>query len=451
MGYNGGINKRGYYRRYHGMYRKSSYRSGEKILSGLILGGLELISTAVSSTSNPKGTSTHKRKAVSEQNAYSPLPKSLSIEDSLINRMASDQFSQLKDDYDAVVLNNKLLSHQIGKLRNKVKLNSFLRSLFYLIPKCRSVFEDKITSINSSIIQKEQEIEDPIINVNTLLNNDLPDSTLVNRGKIIMAFYDVNSESYINEHKALNVSEVYESNFNYNYPAIGIFKSRIIQLHLFHKGLIAMVRGAFGIVDYHDITAHYTTINIKTKYIENGLKVVHKTWLHAKANGDRDLRYNENYEINLVEYGCLKLNFSNNLIINILFSDASYGKEVASLFNLTPTKDIRVITSTPKADSHLMCKENIAISDTSKVYTTTYNKAILTQTDKELCDAIRRYGKPLNTRIAYKCPKIGSSVKRRSDGAILTVINISIDHQFKCYDFAKDECYTYAREELMLS
>ena len=107
MGYNGGINKRGYYRRYHGMYRKSSYRSGEKILSGLILGGLELISTAVSSTSNPKGTSTHKRKAVSEQNAYSPLPKSLSIEDSLINRMASDQFSQLKDDYDTAVLNNK--------------------------------------------------------------------------------------------------------------------------------------------------------------------------------------------------------------------------------------------------------------------------------------------------------------------------------------------------------
>lgn len=182
MGYNGGINKRGYYRRYHGMYRKSSYRSGEKILSGLIIGGLELIPTAASSTSNSKGTSTRKRKAVSEQNAYTPPLKPLYIEDSLINEIASDQFSQLKDDYDTAVLNNKLISHQIGRLRNKVKLNSFLRSLFYLIPKYRSVFEDRITSINSSIIQKEQEIEDPIINVCTLLNNDLPDSTLVNRG-----------------------------------------------------------------------------------------------------------------------------------------------------------------------------------------------------------------------------------------------------------------------------
>lgn len=449
MGYNGGINKRGYYRRYHGMYRKSSYRSGEKILSGLIIGGLGLISIAASSISNPKGTSTRKRKTVSEQNACVPSPEPLYIEDSLINRIASDQFSQLMDDYDTVVLNNKLISRQIGKLRNKVKLNSFLRSLFYLIPKYRSVFEDKIASINSSILQKEQEIEEPIINVNTLLNKDLPDSTLVNRGKIIMAFYDVNSESYINEHKTLNVSEIYESNFNYNCPAIGIFKSRIIQLHLFHKGLIVIGKGAFGIVDYHDISAHYTTINIKTRYIENGLKVVCKTWLHAKANGDCDLRYNENYEINLVEYGCLKLNFSDNLIINLLFSDASYGKEVASQFNLTPIKDIRVITTT-KVDTP-MYKENISINDTYKVYTTTYNKATLTQPEKEFCDAIRRYGKPLNTRIAYKCPQIGSSVKRRSDGAVLVVINISIDHKFKCYDFTKDECYIYTREELMLS
>lgn len=446
MGYNGGINKRGYYRRYHGMYSKSSCRFGDKLFSGLILGSLRLISTAASSTSNPKGTSTRKRKAIFEHDAYTPAPKPLSIEDSLINRMDSEQFSQLKDDYNTVVLNNRLISHQIGKLRNQIKQNSFLRLLFYLIPKYRSIFEDKITSINSSIIQKEQELEDPIINVNSLLNNDLPNITLVNRGKIIMAFYDVNSESYINEYKTLNVSEVYESNFNYNYPAIGIFKSKIIQLHLFHKGLIAIGKGAFGIIDYHDITAHYTTINIKTRYIENGLKVVRKTWLHANTNESPDLRYNENYEIYLVEYGCLKLNLRDNLIINLLFSDASYGKEVANLFNLTPNKE----TTTPKVDS-LMVKEDIAISDTCKVYTTTYNKAILTQTEKELCDAIRRYGKPLNTRIAYKCPQIGSSVKRRSDGAILEVINISIDHKFKCYDFAKDECYIYTREELMLS
>jgi hypothetical protein len=112
--------------------------------------------------------------------------------------------------------------------------------------------------------------------------------------------------------------------------------------------------------------------------------------------------------------------------------------------------DTRVTTFTTKVDSPI-CNENIAATDTPKVYTTTYNKATLTQTEKELCDAIRRYGKPLNTRVAYKRPQIGSSVKRRSDGAILEVINISMDHKFKCYDFAKDDCYIYTRDELMLS
>lgn len=450
MGYNGGINKRGYYRRHYG-YSKSHYRSGERIFSGIILGGLGLLATAASSASTPKSTSTRKRKAVSEQNAYTPPPRPISIEDSLINRMTSEKFCQLKDDHDTIVLNNKLINNQIGKLKNKVQLNSFLRSLFYLIPKYRSVFEEKITSIKDSIIQKEQEIVEPIINTNILLDDDIPEIPLVNRGKIIMAFYNVTSETYLNEHKTLNVSEVHESNFNYNYPAIGILKSRIIQLHLFHKGLIAIGKGAFGIVDYQDITAHYTTVNIKTRYTESGLKVVRKTWLHAKANGDRDLRYNENYEISLVEYGCLKLNFSDNLIINILFSDASYGKEVAKLFNLTPIKDNRVVPAVPKEYTPADKKESIDTIISPKVYTTTYKKATLTPTEQELCDAIRRYGKPLNTRIAYKRPQIGSSVKRRSDGAILEVINISIDHKFKCYDFAKDGCYIYTRDELMLS
>jgi hypothetical protein len=51
MGYNGGTNKRGYYRRYNGMYSKSSYRSGEKLLSNTILGGLGLLGAGVSALS----------------------------------------------------------------------------------------------------------------------------------------------------------------------------------------------------------------------------------------------------------------------------------------------------------------------------------------------------------------------------------------------------------------
>ncbi len=42
MGYNGGINKRGYYRREHGMMSKSSVKSGSRIASNIIWGGLGL-------------------------------------------------------------------------------------------------------------------------------------------------------------------------------------------------------------------------------------------------------------------------------------------------------------------------------------------------------------------------------------------------------------------------
>lgn len=52
MGYNGGTNKRGYYRRYHGMYSKSSYRSGEKILSNFLFGGLGLLAAGASALSD---------------------------------------------------------------------------------------------------------------------------------------------------------------------------------------------------------------------------------------------------------------------------------------------------------------------------------------------------------------------------------------------------------------
>lgn len=449
MGYNGGINKRGYYRRYHGMYRKSSYRSGEKILSGLILGGLGLVAAAASSTSTSKGSSNRTRKSVANQNIYSPPPKPLSIEDSILNRLTSNNFRKVKENYDTVVFNNIQINNRISKLRQKGRWNNILRTLFYFIPKWRSFFDAKLYDLNISLVQEQSNIITPIIDIDPLLDNDLPEIPLVNKGKILMAFYNVSSESYLNDHKTLNVSDPLENYFNYNGKAIGVLHSRLIQLHLFTKGVLVMGKNTFGIVDYSDITSYYTTLYIKTRYVESGLKVVRKTWLHAKANGDRDMRYSENYEINLIEYGCLKLNFNDNLTINILFSDASYGKEVAKVFNVTSIQT--TVPPAPIIHKYQDKKECSIVSETPKVYTTTYIKATLTQTEKELCDAIRRYGKPLNTRIAYKRPQIGSSVKRRSDGAILEVVNISIDHKFKCYDFAKDDCFLYTRDELMLS
>lgn len=51
MGYNGGTNKRGYYRHVNGMYSKSSYKSGSRIFTNTILGGLGLLASAGSALS----------------------------------------------------------------------------------------------------------------------------------------------------------------------------------------------------------------------------------------------------------------------------------------------------------------------------------------------------------------------------------------------------------------
>ena len=274
MGYNGGINKRGYYRRYHGMYRKSSGRSGEKILSGLILGVLGLGAAAASSAPTSIGSSTRPRKSVANQNTYTPPPKPLSIEDSILNRLTSDNFRKVKDDYDASVFNNIQISNRISKLHQKVKWNNILRSLFYFIPKWRLSFDVKLNALNTSLVQEQENIITPIIDIDSLLDNDLPEIPLVHKGKILMAFYNVSNESYLNDHKTLNVSEPLENYFNYNGKAIGILHSKLIQLHLFTKGVLVMGKNTFGIVDYSDITSYYTTLYIKTRYVESGLKVV---------------------------------------------------------------------------------------------------------------------------------------------------------------------------------
>ncbi len=44
MGYNGGVNKRGYYRRNNGMYSKSAYKRGSKITDNIFTAGLGLFS-----------------------------------------------------------------------------------------------------------------------------------------------------------------------------------------------------------------------------------------------------------------------------------------------------------------------------------------------------------------------------------------------------------------------
>ena len=430
MGYNGGINKRGYYRREHGMYKKSSYRFGEKILSNFIKGGISLLVDLA----DPGDLSSCN---------LNDSPQ-ISINDSIIQSLTSNKFSVVRDNYFSTVCRNQLFKKRIFNLRLKIILNYFLRILCYLIPKYRCSFNEKIKAYSEEVKLTENEVSEQIIDVSNLLDDNCQIDTLINRGKIRMTFYNVCNKAFLNGY--INITDEVDKYFKCSTTAIGELKSKQIQLYLYSKGIVVMNKKVFAVVDYENISSNYSNIYVKTYIVEDGIRDVGTTWRYAKADGDRDLRYKDNYEINIVEYGCLRLYFDEKFTINVLFSDASYGKEVSKLFSNKSVQSSCTINELYKQNSKNRIEENF-IDDYIKI---TFNKAETTDVEDRLITAVRDYGKPLNSRIAFKYPTIGSSVKRRGDGAILQVINITSDNKFKCFDFEKNDCFLYKRDELML-
>ena len=440
MGYNGGINKRGYYRRNHGMYKKSSYRTGERLLGNIFSGGIGLLSLLADTGDARKSISYSKS---SKSDLY--IPKISTIDDSIINKITTKNYAELKENYESIIKNNKIIKQQIKELKIKKFKYKILKLLFYCVPSYRNIYDNKVKYYTSLILEKKQSIFNPLIDVIKLLNNNVY-PTLENRGKISVAFENIKDESFIEEQSLLKISEDKSNFFNYNGNAISCLKSNLLQIHLFHNGIILMTKDTFAIVDYNNITSRFEIIHMKTFTTESDVNVISNTWIHTKADGDRDMRYKENYEVNLVEYACLRLEFREDFIINILFSDILYGKKIAELFNVSILNiDKKVVK--PKKKSNREERNN---SNKNKQVPISYKKAVLTPPEEKLCELLKQYGKPLNQRIAYKKPQIGSSVKRLSDNAVLQVINVSAD-KFKCFDFEKKECYIYTREELLLA
>ena len=141
---------------------------------------------------------------------------------------------------------------------------------------------------------------------------------------------------------------------------------------------------------------------MKTFTTESDVNVISNTWIHTKADGDRDMRYKENYEVNLVEYACLRLEFREDFIINILFSDILYGKKISELFNIPPLNISKKLVK-PKRKNNIEEKIN---HNKYKQTPNSHKKAVLTPSEEKLCELLKQYGKPLNQRIAYKKPQI---------------------------------------------
>lgn len=74
----------------------------------------------------------------------------------------------------------------------------------------------------------------------------------------------------------------------------------------------------------------------------------------------------------------------------------------------------------------------------------------LTEVEKDFLNSIKTMGFQRSKYISKSKPQLGSYVKHRGDGDVLVVIRIMSGRRYVCYDFVKDECRLYYKEDLQL-
>ena len=72
------------------------------------------------------------------------------------------------------------------------------------------------------------------------------------------------------------------------------------------------------------------------------------------------------------------------------------------------------------------------------------------KSNDNICSILNRMSPYPKTykRIARKCIRVGSKVKRKSDGEILYVVDV-LKYKYKCYDFTIRDCIFIGKEELV--
>ncbi len=427
------------------MWRKSSYRAGSKLLTDLLILPFAIaadIATSVPSVPYNEPT------PYKPNNPTPPKAADYGITSNLIGALTSKQYVDIRKEYFFTVSRNqelqskqKSLLKAVNKFRTRIKLLGFIPYLKYKYNHKVACLEDEIQSVNSSL-QRERIILGE--KFNSYNNCHLP---LIGQSEILFVFQSFQHHSILDDAKTLQASigSVNKPFFEYDCMSRISIQSKFLQLYCFNEGILIMSPDNFSIVDKEDIVARYSPIQIKqysTKNIDKlTYKVINEDWSRSRQNGMPDRRHRFNVCTRIIEYGHLQLEFNKEFTLHLLFSNFTYGESIAKDLNATITPYIS--QSNGEAEKMFSFANNYS--------TETDTIADLNELELELCNSLLKLGHPLNSRIAMKRPQIGSSVKRRRDGAILQVINISSDNKiFKCVDFEAKQCYQYRRADLLL-
>lgn len=105
---------------------------------------------------------------------------------------------------------------------------------------------------------------------------------------------------------------------------------------LIYPGVVIMPRadGAFALIELREVDLQYHAVRfIEDQAVPPDAAVVGQTWAKVNKNGSRDMRFRDNYQIPVVQYGRLLFTSPGGVQEEYQFSDANAAGEFARAFD----------------------------------------------------------------------------------------------------------------------
>jgi hypothetical protein len=105
---------------------------------------------------------------------------------------------------------------------------------------------------------------------------------------------------------------------------------------LIYPGVVIMPRadGAFALIELREVELEYQRVNfVEDEAVPSDVAVVGQTWAKVNKNGSRDLRFRDNYQIPIVQYGRLLFTSPGGVQEEYQFSNAGAANEFGRAYN----------------------------------------------------------------------------------------------------------------------
>lgn len=334
MGYNGSN------RRHRGsMFHKSSMNFGSKLLAEIITLPISIAADAIKHpTTSVEQTHQHQIEQV--------IQTTIEVDTSLVESATSSNYMYLKEQYQAIILNNKQIAKQIDIYTKLIKKLKIKKILYWLLLKSTDAIKQQIQSTFNHIQELRHEVKVECIEA-SLLNDGINENELISIGNQLLT----NSPIFFifpKEHK-IHLTESF-NNYPFSFDRVSLnsttsyklpldtcnlllFNSGVLKLLFFGKGMIIESNDKYSIIDYSEIECLYKEIRMVenenfdcTNFITNN-----HTWLHTTTKGLPDMRYRYNPRLPIVIYGNMTIHLKNDFDIEFLFGNTKLGSQFAQI------------------------------------------------------------------------------------------------------------------------